>query len=329
MEFRHLEAFVSAAERLSFTSAADHMHLTQSAVSQLIRRLEEDIGEPLFIRDGRRVRLTSAGIDLLSVANDILKLRQHLVKRSVPEPASITGILRVGTSSAATAYLWAPMFQAFARSYGKIDLDVRSTSHTVKTVENLMSGELDIGFLPFPLTSPRLNGLVLGNHEALLVAAPNHPLASRTELAVDDLAAARLILFEEGMNFRSVADFYFREKGVVPRIVLQSNDTNLIRAMVEVGFGIAFLPDWAIQRELSEGRLVCLPTADQQLYEEFGLAFLERGVCLTAKEFIRFCDSHRNLIPTVARKALPQSWIHFSRRHDRNGRNSGLRQSFP
>lgn len=314
MEFRHLEVFVSAAERESFTRAADHLHLTQSAVSQLIRRLEDDIGEPLFIRDRRRVRLTSAGIDLLWLANEALKLRQLMSKRTVPDPETISGVLRVGTSSSATAFLWAPMFQAFARTYPNIDLDVRTTSHTVKTVENLMSGELDIGFLPFPLTSPRLNGRALGNHEAILVGAPNHPLARARELTIADLTAARFILFEQGMNFRAVADYFFREMGFVPRIVLQSNDTNLIRAMVEVGFGIAFLPDWAIQRELSEGTLVRLPVADLQLFEELGLAFLERGICLTAKEFIRFCESHRELIPAVTRKPLPTGWVHFSLR---------------
>lgn len=315
MEFRHLEAFVSVVERESFTRAADHMHLTQSAVSQLIRRLEEDLGEPLFVRDGRVVRLTRMGFDLLPSANEILNLRQMVVERIAPQPENITGVLRIGTSSSATAFLWASMYQAFARTYPNVDLDVRTTSHTVKTVEDILSGELDIGFLPFPLTSPRLEGLGLGNHEALLVAAPDHPLSTQKEVAVDDLAGERFILFEEGMNFRGVADFFFRERGIAPKIILQSNDTNLIRAMVEVGFGIAFLPDWAIQRELAERSLVKLRVPDIQLYEEFGLAFLKRGVCLTAKEFIKFCEANRELIPAIARKRLPEDWQHFSMRH--------------
>lgn len=314
MEFRHLEAFVSAAERESFTRAADHMHLTQSAVSQLIRRLENDVGEPLFVRDGRRVLLTQAGVDLMATANDILKLRQALVERRPPAPEDISGVLRVGTSASATAFLWAPMYQAFARAYPRIDLDVRSTQHTVTTAALLLKGELDIGFLPFPLTNPRLDGCVLGNHDALLVAAPDHPLARKRKVGPDDLADARFILYDEGMNFRAIADYMFRTMGIAPRIVLQSNDTNLIRAMVEVGFGIAILPDWGIQRELEEKRLVRLAVPDLQLYEDFGLAFLRRGICLTAKEFLRFCQSHTHLTPAVARKKLPAGWTHFSLR---------------
>lgn len=314
MEFRHLEAFVSVAERESFTRAADHMHLTQSAVSQLVRRLEEEIGEPLFVRDGRIVRLTRMGFDLLPEANEILSLRQMVVEKVAPRPESISGVLRIGTSASATAFLWAPMYQAFARTYPNIDLDVRTTSHTVKTAADILSGELDIGFLPFPLTNPRLEGRVLANHDAPLVAAPNHPLVGK-EVTIDDLAAERFILFEQGMNFREIADFYFREMGIAPQIVLQSNDTNLIRAMAEVGFGIAFLPDWGIQRELAERSLVRLRIPDAQLYEEFGLVFLKRGICLTAKEFIRFCEANPELIPAVARKRLPESWVHFSLRH--------------
>ncbi len=314
MEFRHLEAFVSAAERESFTRAADQMHLTQSAVSQLIRRLEEDIGEPLFVRDGRTVRLTRTGAELLPSANEILRLRRLVAEKAVPRPENITGVLRIGTSSSATAFLWAQMYQAFARAYPNIDLDVRTTPRTVNTVEDILSGDLDIGFLPFPLTSRRLEGCALGNHDAPLVAAPDHPLAGKAELNAEDLAAQRFILFEEGMNIRGVSDFFFREMAIVPNVVLQSNDTNVIRAMVEVGFGIAFLPDWAIQRELTEGSLVRLNPPDLQLYEEFGLTFLRRGICLTAREFIKFCDANRDLMPPVARKPLPAGWRHYSLR---------------
>lgn len=314
MEFRHLEAFVSAAERESFTRAADHMNLTQSAVSQLIRRLEEDIGEPLFVRDGRAVRLTRTGAELLPSANEILRLRRSVAERTAPRPENITGVLRIGTSSSATAFLWAQMYQAFARTYPNIDLDVRTTPRTVNTVEDILSGDLDIGFLPFPLLSRRLEGRALGNHDAPLVATPGHPLNGKPELTADELAGERFILFEEGMNIRSVSDFFFREMGIVPHVVLQSNDTNVIRAMVEVGFGIAFLPDWAIQRELAEGSLVRLNPPDLQLYEEFGLAFLRRGICLTAREFIKFCEANRDLIPPVARKPLPERWRHFSLR---------------
>ncbi|WP_319533620.1 LysR family transcriptional regulator [uncultured Cohaesibacter sp.] len=314
MEFRHLEAFVSAAERESFTRAADHMHLTQSAVSQLIRKLEEEVGEPLFVRDGRAVKLTEAGFNLFDTAVEILMLRRKLEEKTVPLPAAVNGSLRIGTSSSATAYLWASMYQAFADTYPNVDLDVRTTLHTVTTVDQILSGELDIGFLPFPLSDPRLEGYHLANHEALLVSHPAHPLAKKQQISKRDLQNERFILFKDGMNFRAVSDYFFRTMGFEPQVVLQSNDTNLIRAMVQVGFGIAFLPDWGLQRELKEGQLVRLPVQDMELYEEIGLAYLRRGICLAAAEFMKFAGANRHLIPDIALKDLPQNWKHFSLR---------------
>ena len=304
MEFRQVEAFIVVSEQESFTRAGELLHLTQSAVSQLVRRLEDEIGEALFVRNGRSVRPTRTGTELLPAAMEIVRWRKVFVERSMSEPAQITGGLRVGTSAAATAFLWARTFQAFAQAYPRVELDVRSTQQTMNTLEDLLSGELDVGIMPFPVPHPRLTGVVLGHHESLLVAAPEHPLAAKTRLTVADLKNARFILYEHRMNFRALSDLYFGPLGISPQIVLQSNDTNLIRAMAEVGFGIAFLPDWGVQRELEERRLVVLPKPGPRQFENFGAMYLSRGISPAAQEFVRFCKEHIDLLPLVARGPL-------------------------
>lgn len=304
MEFRQIEAFIVASEQESFTRTGELLHLTQSAVSQLIRRLEEEIGEPLFVRHGRRVRATRAGIELLPAALEIMRWRHVFVERTMSVPENITGGLRVGTSSAAAAFLWARTFHAFANAYPNIELDVRSTQQTMNTQEDLLSGELDVGILPFPIPHPRLAGHILGHQEALLVAAPDHPLAKKSRLTARDLAKSKFILYEQRMNFRALSDLYFRTLGISPPIVLQSNDTNLIRSMAEVGFGIAFLPDWGIQRELQESRLILLRKPGPRLFEEFGVMFLARGISPAAQKFVDFCREHIDLLPRVAQGGL-------------------------
>ena len=304
MEFRHIEAFIAVSERESFTRAGKQMHLTQSAVSQLIRRLEDEIGEPLFVRNGRAVRPTRAAVALLPAAMELMRLRREFAGRVTPTPAEITGGLRVGTSSSATAFLWARTFQAFAQAYPRVELDVRATQQTMNTLEDLLSGEIDVGILPFPVPHPRLTGRVLGHHEALLVTSPDHPLASKATLTVEDLADARFILYEQRMNFRALSDRYFRTLAISPSVILQSNDTNLIRAMAEVGFGVAFLPDWGMQRELQEKRLVVLPKPGPRLFEEFGAMYLARGISPVAQEFVHFCSENIDLLPPVARGCL-------------------------
>ena len=304
MEFRQIEAFVAVAEHESFTRAGDQLHLTQSAVSQLVRRLEEAIGEPLFVRNGRKIKATRAGDELLPAALEMLRLRRTFGARAAAAPEQVGGALRVGTSSAATAFLWAQTFQAFAQQYRKVELDVRSTQQTMKTLDDLLAGELDVGILPFPVPHPRLVGHVVGHQEALLVAAPSHPLAARRRITTADLAAARFILYEQRMNFRALSDLYFRRLGIAPTIVLQSNDTYLIRAMTEVGFGVAFLPDWAVQRELAEGRLLTLAKPGPRLTEAFGVMHLARGVSPAGQAFVAFCRENVALLPAIARGGL-------------------------
>ena len=306
MELRQIEAFIVVSEQESFTRAGELLHLTQSAVSQLIRRLEEEIGEPLFVRNGRKTKPTRTGEELLPAAMEMMRWRHVFVERTTSVPEQITGGLRVGTSSAATAFLWAHTFQAFAQKYRNIELDVRSTQQTMKTLEDLLRGDLDVGILPFPIPHSRLTGHLLGHQEALLVASPENPLARKSTLSLDDLATARFILYEHRMNLRALSDVYFRTLGLSPQIVLQSNDTYLIRAMAEVGFGIAFLPDWGVQRELEEGRLVVLNKPGPRLLEEFGVMHLSRGVSPAAQEFVRFCKENINLLPPGARNGLPR-----------------------
>lgn len=305
MEFRHVEAFVCVAERESFTRAGDQMHLSQSAVSQLVRSLETELGEPLFVRTGRSVCLTPTGAKLLPAAMELLARRQAFAGFAPPRPEDVTGDLRVGTAAAAPSFLWVRMFEAFAATYPNVNLTVRATSQTQTTVEAILAGELDAGFLPFPLPDPRLGGQLLGHQEALLVAAPDHPLAVAKAISVGALAATPFILYERRMNFRALADRFFRALGIAPRVVLQSNDTNFIRAMTETGAGVAFLPNWAVQRELAAGRLVPLDVSGPRLYEEFGSIYLKRGICTAAQEFVRFCAAHPDLIPECSRGTQP------------------------
>lgn len=301
MEFRHIEAFVAVADRGSFTRAAGQLHLTQSAVSQLVARLEDELGETLFLRHGSRVETTQAGLRLLTAAAEVLNARRTFIEHASPGGAAPSGRLRVGTISAATAYLWATTYQAFTVVYPKIELDVRATSRTLDTADAIVGGALDVGFMPFPLSHSRLSGHVLGRHQALLVAAPDHPLVRLRRLRVQDLSEARFILYEDRMNFRRMADHYFHAIGTAPNVVLETNDTHLIRAMVEVGMGIALLPDWSIQSELASGRLVALKSPGPPLEEDFGVVHLARGAPTLARLFARFCVERTDLLPEVAR----------------------------
>lgn len=314
MEFRHLQTFVAIAECGSFSLAAERLNMSQSAVSQTLRRLEEELKEPLFLRNARQCEITEAGRTLLPQAQSLLQQRLALLPASDLEPEEYQGRIRVGTSTSGTSFIWARLYQAFGRTYPNIKLDIRTTSHTERTADDIVSGALDIGFLPipYPQRDPRIRQVALGNHRTLIVASPTHPLARVRGLDPADIAGEKFILYERGINFRALSDHFFTLNGITPEIVSQSNDTHLIRTLTEIESGVAFLPDWAAVDLLEQGRLVALDINTDYLCEQLGAAFIPHRMTRVARLFLAFARSRMDLFPPVTQRPLPEGWRHFT-----------------
>lgn len=314
MEFRHLQTFVAIAESGSFSLAAERLNMSQSAVSQTIRRLEEKLKEPLFLRNARQCEITEAGRNLLPQAQSLLQQRQALLPENNLAPEEYQGRITVGTSTSGTSFIWARLYQAFARTYPNIKLDIRTTSHTERTAEDILHGALDIGFLPipYPHLDHRIRQIVLGHHRTLIVVSPNHSLAKIKKLQPANIAGEKFILYEQGINFRALSDHFFALHGITPKIVSQSNDTHLIRTLTEIESGIAFLPDWAAVDLLEQGRLMALDINTDDLCEQLGAAFIPNRMTRVARLFLAFARSRTDLFPAVTQRPLPPGWRHFS-----------------
>lgn len=297
-----VRVFVAAAAAGSFTVAARQLHLSQSAVSQQIRLLETEIGEPLFIRVNRRVKLSHAGVRLLPAAQSLLRSWSSFNAQATTGKEAIKGPLIVGTSAAATAYLWSAIYCAFGLQYPGVDMDIKTLPDTRSSIRQVLAGEIDAGFAPLPLDLPGVDCCELGAQEALLCVSSTHHLAGRMSVGRKDLAQERFVLFEKSISVRWLADRFFERERFKPTIVLESNDTHLIRAMVEGGYGIAFLPDWSVQRELKDHRLHSLQIRGAPLRQKLGLIFRKRGLSSVARSFIEFCKTNRHLLPDTARK---------------------------
>ena len=300
MELRQIEAFVTVARTGSFTRTAEQLHRSQSAISQQIHILEREIGEPLLIRAHRRVGLSSLGRDLLPLAQGILLSKSLLLEKSKPSPLTVSGKLTVGTSAAATAYLWAGIYRAFAGKHPGVEMDIRTMQRTQDTIDSVVSGELDAGFANLPVGKPGLGYRALGFQEAVLTVPAGHPLVKLGVACRKYLAGEGFILYEPQISIRWLTDEFFRREGFTPRTVLESNDTHLIKRMVELGFGIAFLPDWSLEREIEEGRLTVVPIRGGRLIHELCVIFRRGGVTASVHTFVDFCSANRRLLPRVA-----------------------------
>jgi DNA-binding transcriptional LysR family regulator len=263
--------------------------------------LEDELGEELFIRSPRCVKLTAAGKRLLPAAQDLQRTWMRFVDDAKPRQRQLEGRIAVGTSAAATAFLWAAFYRGFGLDHPAVEMDLRTMAATQASIDGVQSGELDVAFVPLPLNLPGIDECVLGLQQALLCASPAHPLVGVARVTAEQLDGERFVIYENSMSIRWLADQFFKRERLRPKIVMESNDTHLLKAMVEVGYGIGFLPDWSIEREVAEGRLAVLPIAGKPLQQKLGVISRRRGSSKAGQAFVDYCKAHTHLLPPTAR----------------------------
>jgi len=301
MELSQLRTLRAVAETLNFTRAAERLGLTQSAVSHQIKSLEEELGEPLFVRLKRGVQLSAGGQAALEHAGRILEEAEALRARLQGEGRTAAGRVRAAAATQAFVHLFAGLFESFMRAHPRIELTFRTTVSTEQTVADILEGAAEVGFAALPLYSPALQVRELFEDELALVTAPGHPLAGRGTVSVADVAAERLVLFERGSSIRRSTDAFFHQVGVRPALALESNDTFFVKLMVERGLGVSLLPAWAVREELAAGRLVRLAIAGHRLRRAVSMIYRGRFPAGATRAFVEFMLAHQAELQAVAR----------------------------
>ena len=272
MDLRQLEILRAVAERGSFTGAGRHLHLSQSAVSRQILLLEEELHEPLFLRIGRKVRITPAGDQLLRLAyrvfNDMEETRL-LIREG---QNALSGTLRLMGGMTVCLYVFPALVKEYRRLHPGIEVKV-TPGTTTRVLRKFKSGAADLALLTLPIDDPNLVTTPVMREELHLVTAPNHPLAGRRRVTPLDLTGLPFVLFEAGSNTRRVLDEFFLREAIDPRIVSETENVEIIKAMVRVGLGVTIIPYHAVAREVRTGHLACARIAGQTLVRETGWVY--------------------------------------------------------
>ncbi|HEV8426430.1 MAG TPA: LysR family transcriptional regulator [Pyrinomonadaceae bacterium] len=301
MELWQLRTFRMVSETLNFTSAAKELNLTQSAVSHQIKALETELGEPLFIRGKRGVRLSESGRVALEHAQRILDeaeaLRERVSGRVHPEAGSV----RVAAATQALVYLFAPCFESFMRAHPGIELSFRTTVSTEQTIAGILDGAADIGFASWPVYSPALKVEQLVEDELLVIVGRHHRLAKKRSATIKEIANERLVLFERGSSIRRATDHFFDSVGIRPALALESNDTYFIKLMTEHGWGTTLLPPWAVRDEVKAGKLAQLRIAGHTLRRSVKMVSLGSFQPAATRTFLRFMLDQKNGLRELAR----------------------------
>jgi DNA-binding transcriptional LysR family regulator len=272
MDLRQLEILRAVAERGSFTAAGRHLHLSQSAVSRQILLLEDELNEPVFLRIGRKVRITPAGEQVLQlsyrIVNDMKETR--LAIREGQD--ALTGTLRLMGGMTVCLYVFPQLVKEYRRLHPAIEVKVTPGTAT-RVIRKFRSGHADLALLTLPIDDPNLVTVPVMQEELLLVTAPAHALASRRRVTAQDVTRLPFVLFEAGSNTRRVLDEFFLHERIKPRIVTETENVEIIKAMIRVGLGVSILPYQAVASEVRTGQLHCTRLAGSTLVRETGWVY--------------------------------------------------------
>jgi len=266
MELRQLRYFIAVAERLSFSKAAQHLHVTVPPLSRQIRQLEEDLDVQLFVRDRRRVELTDAGRMLLREARALVDQTAHVCNSVRLAKAGSAGLVRVGIGLGLGERVGHVILE-HTKEFPLVEvqcLDVFSTFQT----EALLEGKIDIGFLRPFIDSDRLGSELLFEERLSVHISKASPLAKRKALRVKDLACETLLLPDRVAStglYDKTLELYAKA-GIVPKVHHISMDpaphSDLQTVLIASRKGIFIMPDEAACNPSPEGEVVAIPLED-------------------------------------------------------------------
>lgn len=256
MLFRHINYFLAVAEHGSFTRAASALHVSQPALSQQIRQLEESLGVPLFDRSGRQIRLTDAGDVWRQYATRALQ-ELGAGKRAIHDVADLTrGSLRVAVTPTFTSYFIGPLMADFYASYPGITLQLQEMSQE-RMEELLCRDELDVGIAFESQHAPELEAIPLLTESLALVVAQHHPLAGQEQVERSRLNEEKLVLLSAEFATREQIDHYCEQVGLHPQVVMEANSISAVLELIRRTSLSTLLPAAIAtqQQELSAIRL--------------------------------------------------------------------------
>lgn len=288
MELRHLRYFVAVAEELSFTRAAERLHIGQPPLSQQIQALEAEIGAKLLERNKRRVLLTEAGRLFLADARRMLALAEQAKETAHRAHMGEAGELRVGfTFSTPFTPLFAKVVRRYRQAYPRVLLSFQEMT-TLHQLARIEARELDVGFVrPASMQLPHKVALTKLRSDPLRLVLPtDSPLARQESIAVKDLAGQAFVVFpkDAGTGIYHQIFELCRAAGFTPHIAMEAGEPSTIIGLVAAGCGISVLPG-SFEGIHMEG-VVYRPLADPEATTSMLLARHTEGGGPLAEAFV-------------------------------------------
>jgi len=284
----------------SVSKGAEMNGVSQSAASQFLQDLEQELDAPLLDRSTRPLGLTEAGRMYLEMCRDILHRQEQFRSELSELKAHVDGVVRVASIYSVGLSELSQLEQEFTRRHPGAELEIEYL-RPERVYEAVLSDHADLGLVSYPEPNRRLTVLPWREEEMVVAASPYHPLAVKSELFPSDLDGVDFIGFDEDLPIRREIDRFLREHRVHVNMTLHFDNLQMIKEAVAHGSGVSIVPARVMEAEIAQGRLVPIPIAAPELFRPVGIVH-RRG-----KKFPRAAQAFLDLLqeqPVGMRSAL-------------------------
>ena len=275
MELSQLEVFLAVAHEGRFSRAAEKLFRTQSAVSQSIRKLEQELGEPLFDRSSREGVLTDAGRVLQEYAEKLLNLRSNAQEALVELREMHRGKLLIAANEFTSLYLL-PVLGEFRRLHPMIKISVER-SFGSRIPDEVLRHTVELGVLSYDPQDPQLRSVVVYLDELAFVVPPRHPLTKAHQVSIQQLGAESFVAHMVPSPYREKVIQAFKRHKTPLHMDVELPTLQAIKNFVAMGNGVALVPEISVENELARGELVRIPVRELHLQRKLRLVYRKKA----------------------------------------------------
>lgn len=294
MQLKSLKLFCDIVGRRSFSRAATENGISQSGASQVVNTLEEELGVKLLDRTRRPFELTPEGEIYYEGCRKMVQQYFALEEQVRTLHAEVAGRVSVASIYSIGLSHMNRFVQSFMQLHPKANVRVQY-QHPDRVYELVETDQVDLGLVSFPKSTRAIKATPWRVEKMVLVCAPQHPLAQREQVTLEELQDVDMVAFESDLEIRAEIDRALERAGVEVRVSMEFDNTETIKRAVEINAGVSLLPEPTVDREIAAGALVARPLAGTELKRPIGI-IQRRGKELgqTAQRFMRLLLKNLN-----------------------------------
>lgn len=297
MQVESFKVFRDLVETQSFSKAAQLNAVTQSAVSQQVRAMEERFGIPLIERTSKKFGLTREGQMLYQTSRHMIQLYEGLQHQFQELRGVISGTIRVATVYSIGLHELPPYLKAFLKEYPQVNVHVEYRRSN-QVYEDILQGTVDIGLVAFPAQRKNIKMEPFRKDKLVLICSPDNPLGKGVGVRMSEVAKAKFIAFESDIPTRRAVDRIFRERGLEVKPVMEFDNVETVKRAVEIDAGVSIVPRTTVEQELRNGTLKVIEMSGGDFHRPLGILYRNGRILSPAlKKFLETLRKKQEAAP--------------------------------